>query len=120
MQLSKRTLEQLRVIINGDGTSDYKSGYQLVKFFNELGFHDYYGQGFPSRWIYTDEKLQEINGTPELDKCIKNTFAVVNYIGRINELDTLIADFNQYLAFDKWKMIRDNDVIKFQKIITSS
>lgn len=116
MQLSSKTLEKLREIINGDGTSDYRSGYMLVKFFNELGFRDVYGRGFPSRWVYTDDKLQRINGTPELDKCIKNAFAVVNYIGRISELDLMIADFNQYLAFDKWAVKRNNDTITFQKL----
>lgn len=49
MQLSSKTLEKLREIINGDGTSDYRSGSMLVKFFNELGFKDVYGRGFPSR-----------------------------------------------------------------------
>ena len=116
MQLSKKTLEQLRVIINGDGTSDYRTGAQLVTFFNGLGFHDRYGQGFPSRWIYTDDRLERINGTPEIDKCIKNVFAVVNYVGRISELDEKISNFNQYLVFDKWKIIRDNAAIKFQKL----
>ena len=77
MQLSAKTLEKLRVIINGDGTPDYRSGPKLVEFFNDLGFRDQYGQGFPSRWFYTDEKLKAINGTPELDKCIKKVFAVV-------------------------------------------
>ena len=116
MQLSKKTLEQLRVIINGDGTSDYRTGAQLVTFFNGLGFHDRYGQGFPSRWMYTDDRLERINGTPEIDKCIKNVFAVVNYVGRISELDEKISNFNQYLVFDKWKIIRDNAAIKFQKL----
>ena len=116
MQLSNKTLEKLRIIINGDGTPDYRSGPKLVEFFNELGFNDTYGQGFPSRWIYTDDKLKRINRTPELDKCIPNTFAVINFIGRIPELDDLIADFNQYLAFDKWKVIRENDVITFKRL----
>lgn len=117
MLLGKKTLEKLRIIINGDGKrKDYRSGPQLVEFFNKLGFNDVYGQGFPSRWYYTDTCLEKINGTPELDKCIKNTFAVINYIGRIAELDALIADFNQYLAFDKWSVIRDNDEITFKRI----
>ena len=123
MQLSKRTLEELRNIINGDGTPDYRKGYQLVQFFNDLGFNDKYGQGFPSRWVYTDEKLESINGTPELDKCIKKTFSVIDYVGRIDQLDALIAHFNQYLAFDKWQVVRDNDVITFcrkEKIIVES
>lgn len=116
MQLSTKTLEKLRVIINGDNTADYRKGSDLVSFFNQLGFNDVYKQGFPSRWVYTDEKLQQINGKPELDKCIRNIFAVVNYIGRIAELDALIADFNQYLAFDKWSVVRDNDTITFKRI----
>ncbi|OQB96327.1 MAG: hypothetical protein BWX81_01467 [Spirochaetes bacterium ADurb.Bin110] len=119
MQLSTKTLEKLREIINGDESSnrmDYRSGPKLVAFFNNLGFKDVYTQGFPSRWMYTDEKLQKINGTPELDKCIRNTFAVVNYIERITELDALIADFNQYLAFDKWAIVRDNNTITFKRL----
>lgn len=116
MQLSAKTLEKLRIIINGDNTVDYRKGYELVSFFNQIGFNDVYAQGFPSRWAYTDEKLQQINGKPELDKCISNTFAVVNHIGRIAELDALIADFNQYMAFDKWAIIRDNDTIKFKRL----
>ena len=116
MLLSDRTLKELRIIINGDDTPDYKKGYQLVEFFNNLGFHDKYTSGFPSRWAYTDEKLKAINGTPELDKCIKNLFAVINYVGRIEQLDSYIAQFNQYLAFDKWKIIRDNDTITFKRL----
>lgn len=116
MQLGTKTLKKLREIINGDDTPDYRSGYELVKFFNELGFMDSYGKGFPSRWIYTDEKLQKINGTPELDKCIKNVFAVINYIDRIDVLDSLIADFNKYLAFDKWCVVRENDIISFKRL----
>lgn len=116
MILCKKTLEKLRNIINGDGTDDYKSGSKLVSFFNELGFNDSYGQGFPSRWVFTDYKLEKINGTPEIDKCIKSIFAVNNYIGRVAYLDELIADFNQYLVFDKWRVIRENEKITFKKI----
>lgn len=116
MQLNAKTLEKLRVIINGDETADYRSGPKLVNFFNALGFNDNYGPGFPSRWAYTEERLQALNGKPELDKCIRNTFAVVDYIGRVDELDALIADFNQYMAFDKWSVVRENDTIIFKKL----
>ena len=51
-----------------------------MRFINNLGFSDTYGQGFPSRWVYTDAKLSQINGTPELDKCIKILFSPVNFI----------------------------------------
>jgi hypothetical protein len=116
MQLNTKTLEKLRVIINGDDTAYYRSGPQLVAFFNKLGFNDTYAQGFPSRWGYTDEKLGKINGTPELDQCLKNTFAVFNFVGQIEILDALIAEFNQYMVFDKWAIVRDNDTITFRKL----
>ena len=116
MQLNEKALERLRVIINGDNTSDYRSGPRLVEFFNDLGFKDSYGPGFPSRWVYTDDRLKQINGTPELDKCLRKTFAVFNFIGRVEQLDALITDFNQYIAFDKWQVIRDNDVITFKRL----
>ena len=74
--------------------TQYRKGPELVAFFNDLGFKEKYGQGFPSRWIYTDEKLEAINGTPELDKCIKQVFAPVNFIGRFSQLDNFLKDFN--------------------------
>ena len=114
MILAKKTLEKLRQMINEE--TEYRSGPRLVDFFNQLGFNDSYGQGFPSRWIYTDEKLNLINGTPELDKCIKNVLAPANFIGRFQELDAHIKDFNQYLTFDKWKVVRNQADITFQKL----
>ncbi|MCK4338644.1 MAG: hypothetical protein KAW92_01280 [Candidatus Cloacimonetes bacterium] len=114
MILQKKTLEKLRDLINKE--TEYRSGPKLVEFFNDLGFNDTYGQGFPSRWIYTDEKLSKINGTPELDKCIKKLFAPVNFIGRFSDLNRFIENYNQYLAFDKWKVVRNEAEITFKKI----
>lgn len=113
MIINKKTIEKLRVIINEE--SEYRSGPKLVEFFNALGSNDSDVQGFPSRWAYTDEKLAKLNGTPELDKCIKTVFSPVNYIGRFDILDKLIADFNAFLAFDNWQVIRKNTEITFQK-----
>lgn len=115
MQLQQKTLEKLRILINEE--TEYRSGPKLVEFFNDLGSNDLYnrGGGFPSRWIYTDDKLSRINGTPELDKCIRKLFAPVNFVGRFTELDKLIKDFNQYLAFDRWQVVRSNTEITFSK-----
>jgi len=114
MILQGKALEKLRLLINEE--TQYRSGPQLVQFFNELGFKDSYGQGFPSRAAFTDQRLTNINGKPELDKCIKNLFSPVNFIGRIGELDNLIKDFNQYLAFEKWKIVRNGAEITFTKL----
>ena len=114
MILSDKSLEKLRNLINEE--TEYRSGPKLVAFFNNFGGKDSYGQGFPSRWQYTDTKLHNINGAPELDKCIKYLFSPVNFIGRYSELDSLIDSFNQYLAFDKWNIVRNNTEITFKRI----
>jgi len=114
MILTPKSLEKLRLLINEE--TEYRSGPQLVQFFNTLGFNDSYGQGFPSRWMFSDEKLKAINGSPELDKCIRSVLSPANFIGRISELDKHIAEFNKYLAFDKWKITRSGAEIGFTKL----
>ena len=114
VQLSSKTLEKLRELINEE--TEYRSGPQLVAFFNELGFENEYGQGFPSRWMFTDGCLEQLNGTANLDRCIKMVFAPINFVQQIDELDAHIDAFNQYLAFDKWRLVRDNAEITFQRL----
>ena len=56
--------KRLAMIFCGDETElfTYKSGPQLVSFFN-THFHtqDSYGQGFPTRWIYVNDKLLDFS-----------------------------------------------------------
>lgn len=113
MILNSKTLEKLRQLINEE--TENRSGPKLVSFFNKLGFSDTYGQGFPSRWKYTDDRLEKINGTPELDRCIKMLFAPINFIGNYELLDKHIDSFNEYLAFDDWKVVRNGKEISFSK-----
>lgn len=114
MVLSKKTLECLREMINE--RTEYRSGPKIIQFFNALGFNDEYGQGFQSRWVFTDDRLEKINGTPRIEECIRNTFAPINFVGRMGELDQLLSDFNQYLAFDKWRIERQGADLYFRKL----
>jgi hypothetical protein len=114
MVLSQKTLESLREMINE--RTEYRSGPKIIQFFNALGFNDTYGQGFPSRWMFTDDRLSKINGTPKIDECIRCTFAPINFVNRIGELDQLIGEFNQYLAFDKWRVERQGAEILFNRL----
>jgi hypothetical protein len=114
MILSPKTLEKLRLLINEQ--TQYRSGPDLVRFFNQLGCHDSYGQGFPSRWVYTDERLARLNGTPEIDRCVKAVLSPANFIGRAGDLDAHISEFNQFLAFDKWKVVRNKAELSFQRL----
>lgn len=117
MRLQQKTIEKLRTLINEE--TEYRSGPQLVSFFNSLGFKNSYGQGFPSRWIYTEENLKSVNGTQKIDECIKLLFSPVNYIGRFENLDLYISDFNKYLYFDGYKIERQGKLILIKTISDS-
>ena len=56
MIISQKTIEKLRLLINEE--TEKRSGPKLVTFFNNYGFTDSYGAGFPSRWMYTESKLK--------------------------------------------------------------
>lgn len=114
MIISDKTIEKLRNLINEE--TEHRTGPKLVSFFNNYGFRDSYGNGFPSRGSYTMARLKAINGTPELDKCIKDLFAPVNFIDRFAELDKCIISFNKYLSFDGWNVIRNNTTISIVKV----
>ena len=114
MIINEKSIEKLRNLVNEE--TEYRSGPKLIEFFNDIGFNDIYCQGFPSRWKYTNDHLIFINGKPELDKFIRKLFNPVNFIGRISELDKHINDLNQYLAFDKWQVVRNDTEITFRKV----
>ncbi len=114
MHLSSKTLEKLRDLINE--ITEYRSGPKIIDFFGIFDYKDVYGQGFPSRWMYTDHRLSQINQTPKLDLCIKNLFDPINYIEDLNRLDSLIKEFNKYLQFDKYQINRNNTEINIAPI----
>lgn len=114
MKLSRKTIQVLREIINEK--SQYRSGPVLVNFFNELGFHDVYAQGFPSRWAYTEDRLNQLNGTATLDQCIRNVFAPVNYIDNPALLDELLELFNKHLQYDDWNVYIEGKNVLFRKV----
>jgi hypothetical protein len=59
MKLSKRSIKRLGEIITGDKpVSPYRSGPQLVSFFNEFGTNHTYGQGFPSRSMFAEDCIR--------------------------------------------------------------
>ena len=104
INLNTKTLEKLRELINEE--IEYKSGPRLVDFFNEFGFDEIYQNGFPSRWMYTDSKLNEINNTVKMEQCILKVFNPINFIESPDTLNGIINIFNEYLAFDNYEIKR--------------
>ncbi len=110
MRLNLKTIEELVRLIMKDIT--YRSGRQLVDFFNNLGFNDEYGADFPSRFEYTENRLKKINGTSQMVECLKELFCPINFVDNEKQLDSQIIAFNKYLAFDHFRIVRKNKYIE--------
>jgi len=114
MKLSEQTIKILTEIINEK--SGYRTGPELVSFFNSLGFHDVYRQGFPSRKIYTEDNIRKLNGTAGIDECIKNAFKPINFVENYQLMYDLIEYFNKYLMYDGWNIYLNGNNISFKKV----
>lgn len=104
----------LRKLINEE--TEYRSGPELVKFFNDLGFNDTYEQGFPSRHSFTDDKLKTLNNRNVIDKVINKLFDPINFIDKEDRLNSLIIDFNKYLEFDGYQIVKLKNKIEVNKL----
>lgn len=78
MKLDNKALLDLVHIINESPI--YRSGSDLVNLFNEFGFRDVYGRGFPSRKGFTYEKLTVLNETKKLEEFINHIVNSRHYI----------------------------------------
>jgi hypothetical protein len=116
MKIARNTLAELVKIVTGDtGMSPYRSGPMLVQLFNEYGANDFYGQGFPSRWKYTEEKLLPLNGTASLRKLINHIFDAREWIGKSFDAEIATAHLNRFLKFDGYELVREGDHFKVRE-----
>jgi len=75
MRISAKTIQRLTDIITGNTEqSPYRSGRELIEFFRDFGERDLYGQDFPSRAHYVQEKLRMFNGTETLEQIVSVAF----------------------------------------------
>lgn len=98
MRISERSISALAKIVTGDSQiSPYKSGPVLVRLFNEFGANDTYGQGFPSRWYYAEEKIRAINGTAQLPALIRTILDPGEWLEFEKPRDDAVSYLNDYL-----------------------
>jgi hypothetical protein len=107
MKISERTIKRLAQIITGDnGMSPYRSGPNLVSFFNEFGTNHRYGQGFPSRWAFTEDCIRHFNGTPKLKTIILSALDPRDFMGpRSFDLQNAVTYLNEFLRFDEFEIV---------------
>ena len=107
MQFKERTYNALVRLINGEQVNPqlgillpYKSGPDLVRFFNELGSDDFYGSGFGSRASYTDGKLRQLASVQEFSTLINLLMNPINNIEEQSDYQAVMDYLNPYLRFD--------------------
>ena len=110
MRISERSVSPLAKIITGDSQiSPYKSGPGLVRLFNEFGASDVYGQGFPSRWYFAEEKIRSINGTDQLAGLIRAILDPRDWLEFQKPREEAVSYLNDYLKFDGLEIAKDGD-----------
>src|SRR5271163_1497337 len=109
MKLSPKSIEVLGKIVTGDEKlSPYRSGPKLVDFFNEYGGNDVYptAGGFPSRWMYAEQKLEALNGTPALGGIISRVLDPRDFIDLEVAPEQAAEFLNKYFKFDDFEIVR--------------
>ena len=105
IKLSKSSLKLLQETITGDiKTTPYRTGPQLVELFNEFGFWDVYEDGFPSRWYYVKEKLDNLNGSNELKRLIEAIADPREYILKEENVEDAVELINSFLIYDGYRL----------------
>lgn len=117
VRISERSIAALGRIVTGDEKlTPYRSGPRLVSFFNELGCNDHYpgGGGFPSRWMFAEQKLRELNGSDAIRLAIAETLDPRRFLDFEGELPAAVAYINKYLRFDGFEVVVDNERVRIR------
>ncbi|MBF8984506.1 serine/threonine protein kinase [Lutibacter sp. B2] len=116
---TKDTIRFMAELFNGDinGLYKYKSGSDLVEFFNQyFNYDDSYRQGFPSRWSYTNDKIVEIIDGNRFNKFLdiilnKKFIARENNITAVEaaeKFQSIIDHLNKKLKLDGYYIVVKN------------
>lgn len=120
MDLRSHTIKVIAQTVTGDnGKSFYRSGPQLVDFFNELGFDDKYGQGFPTRWVYAEEKIKIILQQDRFLEFLSKFLDDSLYIDTQYETSKIVDYLNQYLKYDDYEIIKIGNKYQIKDLKTA-
>jgi hypothetical protein len=113
MKITERTIKFLGKTLCGDnGILPYKKGHELVDFFVKFGADDVYGEGFPSRWVYTEDKVREFNNTTTLKSIIENSVDPRDLMDSESSVPETINSINDCLKFDGYELKKVGEFYK--------
>ena len=117
MKIAEKTIATLARVITGDTRiSPYRSGPDLVRFFNEVGSNETYGSGFPSRWVYAEDKIRQLNDTTELAKVFELALDPRAYIDTGFTIEPIVQKLNEYLKYDGYELVRHGQTYKIHEL----
>lgn len=119
--INEDILKTIANIFNGDDENsiyEYKTGAQLVEFFNKyFNRDDIYKSPFPSRWKYIVDILQQLLHRGELDEFFSIILRVryiqvelhVNEVMAVQKSKDALTYFNELLQYDGYYLVYNND-----------
>lgn len=121
MKLSERTITAVGKIVTGnEGLSPYRSGPALVQLFNEFGANDVYGEGFPSRWAYAEEKLRTLNDTKDIAIILRRVLDPREYFDFDRDEQGAVDFVNQWLKYDGYEVVIESGLAKVRNLSGAS
>ncbi|SHJ10851.1 Protein kinase domain-containing protein [Clostridium cavendishii DSM 21758] len=113
--LSEVGIRTIAEALIGDirGFYSYKSGGKIVEFFNSnFGFSDVYGQGFPSRWLYTVENIKVLWNNNRFDEflnlILSKRFIMRDYglneVQALEKVEEIVSYLNEELNIEGYKI----------------
>lgn len=122
MKVSDYSIEFIGNMIAGDLPEfPYRSGPQLVKFFNQFGVRDVYptGGGFPTRRIYAQDKVRGLNGSEALKAAIEKALDPREFERGNKPVDEALVHLNENLKYDGFEVVRDGHFFKVRELAAS-
>ncbi|WP_200763016.1 abortive infection family protein [Nitrosophilus alvini] len=117
MKVTEGTISAIGKIVTGDEQlSPYRSGPQLVRLFNDYGANDVYGQGFPSRWHYAEEKIRSLNGTAALGSLLCQVLDPREFMDTKFKVEEAVQYINARLKYDGYEVVIDNGYAKIRDL----
>lgn len=119
MNVSQYTVEFLGNMIAGDLAGfPYRSGPQLVRFFNQFGARDVYpaAGGFPTRRLYAQDKVRELNGTVNLKEVVARALDPREFRQTETSIEQAVALVNDNLKYDGYEMVRNGHLFAVREL----
>jgi len=110
VKLSEYAIKFLGDFVAGDLPGlPYRSGPQLVKFFNQFSSRDVYpaNGGFPTRRIYAQDKLRELNGSSLLRTLLAKAVDPREFSNTERTVEDAVALLNENLKYEGYELVRD-------------